>query len=170
MLGHSIISESRQPGEILKARLDSVVQKWCKGDFSYMVFSGGGSNISEANIMKDYFEKKCSMRKNCIGGIRVFLEERSTSTRTNAMETLQILKPLGWKVRRVLVVTSKYHASRSLATFSQMASEESIHLRKLLVLGADDDMLTQFEFFREVLATLYYFSRGWIEWRPYILA
>ena len=101
------------------------------------------------------------------------LEERSTSTRTNALLSLELVKERG--LHSVVVVTSGFHQYRSERVFKRVAKDMGnkygmqfqIHIvdfpDDIQVEGNNSDLLVaQLNWFRELAAIVYYFTRGWL--------
>jgi len=110
------------------------------------------------------------------------LEEGSTSTRTNALLSLEMAKERG--LHSVVVVTSGFHQFRSERVFRRVAKDmvkgdgiplhvhvvdlpdEQTHLPILqetdMHLGTREVFVAQLNWFREIAAIVYYFVRGWL--------
>src|SRR6185312_13514315 len=90
------------------------VKAWQTGHFRAVVVTGGymdGNRRSLSSIMAEY------MAGSGIPRDRIFLEERSTSTRENALFTKQMIA--SWPGKRVLL-TSDLHMFRALRTFEKV--------------------------------------------------
>jgi len=106
------------------------------------------------------------------------LEQRSTSTRTNALESLKLAKQR--RLRRVVVVTSEFHQFRARRTFQVAArelEETPEHPMSVVVASlssvpwetdgrrasaAASELKHQLDFVRELAAIALYYVRGWI--------
>jgi uncharacterized SAM-binding protein YcdF (DUF218 family) len=73
------------------------------------VFPQPGDRSSEASVLAEW------LRDQGIAPDRLVLEERSRNTHENALESASIIAARGWK--RVLLVTSAWHAPRALGCF-----------------------------------------------------
>jgi uncharacterized SAM-binding protein YcdF (DUF218 family) len=107
------------------------------------------------------------------------LEQRSTSTRTNAIESLKLATHR--RLRRVVVVTSEFHQFRARRTFQvaarELEEETAEHPMSVVVASlnsvpwetdrrranaAATELKHQFDFVRELAAIALYYVRGWI--------
>ena len=108
----------------------------------------------------------------------VVLEERSTSTYTNAKYTLRLLADEYADVQSLLLVTSRFHQWRTLAVFERAIREYgeedggdgggggggggwSVGMSEV-ERDVMDDHVTQWDFWRELAAIVYYKLRGYI--------
>lgn len=64
------------------------------------------------------------LQRSGVPGKDILYEDQSTSTKTNAINTEEILKQHGWS--RIILVTSWYHSARSYRTFRKFLSGETI--------------------------------------------
>lgn len=99
-------------------------------------------------------------------------EEASTSTRTNALFSWQLLAPHGWQ--RLLLVTNPFHQRRSYWTFVRAAADLGEQGGSAFVAPAPcaghagygpallDAAADQWDWWREVAAVAYYWVRGWL--------
>ena len=110
------------------------------------------------------------------------LEEHSTSTRTNALFTFRLLAEHHPHVQSLLLVTSRFHQWRTYAVFARAVREYAGGGREsgegssggggsggawsVGVSGMErdvmDDRVTQWDFWRELAAIVYYKLRGYI--------
>ncbi len=75
-----------------------------------IILSGGqgpGENVSEAKAMRNYLELQGVIPKHLL------LEDRSTSTRENIQNSLQMLREHGMKSGMILIITSDFHMYRA---------------------------------------------------------
>jgi len=109
VLGAGIQGE--QPSLTLSRRLDKSVEYLNVNPDAQIVVSGGfGSKatISEAEVMKRYFVA------HGIDEVRIFKEERSTTSDENLKYTQELLSSInGNKPQEILVITSDYHMFRA---------------------------------------------------------
>lgn len=101
-------------GGISYPRAFYAVKAWQTGHFRAVVVSGGrmdGNPRSLASTVGDYLAGSGIPRD------RIFLEERSTSTRENALFTKQIIG--SWPGKRVLI-TSDLHMFRASRVFAKV--------------------------------------------------
>lgn len=112
-----VLTADAQPdgviGFISYPRAFDAVRAWQTGHFRAVVVTGGymdGNRRSLSSILADY------MAGSGIPRDRIFLEERSTSTRENALFTKQMIG--SWPGKRVLL-TSDLHMFRARRTFEK---------------------------------------------------
>ena len=92
----------------LKLRLNKTFELFHETQ-SLIILSGGqgiDENISEAQAMEQYLIKK-GISKN-----RMILEDKSTSTVENLINSIQIINQLPQKTTKMLIVSSDYHVFR----------------------------------------------------------
>lgn len=113
-----VLTADAQPdgivGHASYPRAFAAVKAWQTGHFRAVVVSGGymdNNRRSLSSIMAEY------MAGSGIPRDRIFLEERSISTRENALFTKQIIA--SWPGKRVLL-TSDLHMYRALRTFEKV--------------------------------------------------
>ena len=115
----------------LRDRVKQGVSLFVRGDARRVVFSGGHpggglrGNKSEAEVMAEYATGLLGSKEK--EKERWLLEDESTSTRTNAIFTIQKLWALPPPPRPLVVyiVTSPFHQRRSLLVFRQAHRELS---------------------------------------------
>lgn len=96
----------------------------------------------------------------------IITEDNSTSTYTNSVNSLNILCHDYPHMTHILLVTNHFHQYRTYATFQHVAiSDPSLRCRSYVFGMADidddylDDQVTQWDFWRELAAILYYKCR-----------
>jgi uncharacterized SAM-binding protein YcdF (DUF218 family) len=133
------------------------VKAWQTGHFRAVVITGGlpdSRNRSVAFTMAEY------MAGSGIPRDRIFLEERSTSTRENALFTKQMIA--SWPGKRVLL-TSDVHMFRARRVFEKVGL--SAEPRPVATVHWDrpfDRLPTAITMLVEFLKIAYYRARGWI--------
>eukprot|EP00949_MAST-11_sp_MAST-11-sp1_P000941 g941.t1 len=153
VLGHDHKHENGRT--TLNARVDAVAR--IGAGLKTIIMSGG---MGEAEAMKERLENNPYFR-HLSEKPQIILENESYSTRTNAMYSLSVL-PSMRDGTSILIVTSAYHARRSLATF-QKAAEDQPGTISFQVLGSENAGVVQQELLRELLATAYYIAFRFIE-------
>jgi len=106
-------------------------------------------------------------------GAAVVFEETSTSTRTNAVNSLQLAAARGWE--SVVVITNPFHQFRSYRTFRCAAREVPQSQQPRIWLAragaaapmpvasrALYELRLQWDIYREVLAIAWYWWCGWL--------
>lgn len=158
-----VLTADAQPDGIIGRasypRAFHALKAWQAGHFRAVVLSGGymdANRRSLASIMGDYLAGSGIPRD------RIFLEERSTSTRENAVFTKQLIG--SWPGKRVLV-TSDLHMFRARRTFESVGLP--VEPRPSPDVTAHwNDAFTRFPAavgtFIELLKIGYYRARGWI--------
>ena len=100
-----------QPGALLAQRLRYTVKLAKETGLPVLVSGGTFRGINEARVMADYLRDH---------GIKTrWLEDKSRTTRDNALYTAELLKKEG--IHKVLVVTHAWHMPRALIAFKQVA-------------------------------------------------
>ena len=128
VLGYALERDGT-PSPELRDRVKQGVSLFVRGDARRVVFSGGHpggglrGNKSEAEVMAEYATGLLGSEEK----ERWLLEDESTSTRTNAIFTIQKLWALPPPPRPLVVyiVTSPFHQRRSLLVFRQAHRELS---------------------------------------------
>ena len=128
VLGYALERDGT-PSPELRDRVKQGVSLFVRGDARRVVFSGGHpggglrGNKSEAEVMAEYATGLLGSKEK----ERWLLEHESTSTRTNAIFTIQKLWDLPPPPRPLVVyiVTSPFHQRRSLLVFRQAHRELS---------------------------------------------
>jgi uncharacterized SAM-binding protein YcdF (DUF218 family) len=135
------------------------VKAWQTGHFRAVVVSGGymdGNSRSLSSIVADYLAASGIPRD------RIFIEDRSTSTRENALFTKQMIG--SWPGRRVLL-TSDLHMYRATRTFEKAGlpavprpfADVTAHWNRPF-----DRLPTTVSVLFELLKIAYYRVHGWI--------
>mmetsp|Transcript_72619 Transcript_72619/g.228775 ORF Transcript_72619/g.228775 Transcript_72619/m.228775 type:complete len:229 (+) Transcript_72619:94-780(+) len=173
VLGYALEANGTPTGQ-LRDRVDAGVDLVAAGVAANMIFSGGhpGSGVrtyTEAAVMHKHAMEAWLARG---GGERGawLMEQMSTSTRTNAVYSLQLARAKGWS--KLVVVTSPYHQYRSWKVFEAAAKETGGGLELITARtpsrggrragGGAAELWRQWDFFRECAAIAYYFARGWL--------
>jgi uncharacterized SAM-binding protein YcdF (DUF218 family) len=111
-----VLANDAEPGDIIGQgsywRCFYAILAWREGHYRSVVVSGGGAgqgHASMAAVMGRF------LASNGIPEDRIFLEERSNSTRENALFTARMIG--GWPGRKVLL-TSDYHIFRAQRAFA----------------------------------------------------
>lgn len=177
VLGYNLRRDGT-PTAPLRLRVDAMLSLFAEGRICQVIFSGGqpGGNIaavSEAEAMWRYAQQAA-----IAGGFsapprdRVTLEETSFSTRTNAINSVQLAAARRWK--SAVIVTNPFHQYRAWRAFRCAAKdlpagqELQVWLAKA---GADVAaanqgplyaLRLQFDVYREFAAIVYYWARGWL--------
>lgn len=165
------------PTAPLRLRVDAAVGLFEEGRVQNLLFSGGHPGgglrtISEAEAMRRYAQRAT---RDGIPPDRIVLEELSTSTRTNAVNSLQLVAARRWK--SVVVATNPFHQFRAYRTF-ECASKQTLppderpqiwlaevagpsplvpaHERALYALRL------QYDIYREFAAILWYWLLGYL--------
>jgi vancomycin permeability regulator SanA len=172
VLGYAIDALGK-PTPTLEFRLEAAVELW-RQTGATIVLSGGSSDaihlgrLSEARAMETYITDELLARGE---EPVILLEERSTSTRENALFSLRIVDCMG-APKTVAVVTSTFHQWRSRRVFVRAATSLAGH-------GVDapgctiavypcarphalERGPTQFDWLREFAACALYWWRDWL--------
>lgn len=174
VLGYAVDHALGKPTPTLQYRLEAAVELWRQTGAS-IVLSGGASEasdlgrLSEARVMSSYITDELIAR----GGEQpvLLLEERSTSTRENALFSLRMLDCAHQRMT-VAVVTSTFHQWRSRRVFAQAATllagpgVDPPGCTIAVFPCANPRVLerapTQFDWLREFAACALYWWRGWL--------
>ena len=193
VLGYAVNHDTGVVTAPLAARLEQAYQLLRRNVSSSVVFTGGCSWSkrdelpSEAAVMAKWMEARWKGKplpqtadapqlqpSPSSADLPVFiLEEQSTSTWTNAVNTLRLLTAHYPHISSLLLVTSRFHQWRTYAVFekairvhtqSEADAASSGWSVGVSVMSADvlDDRVTQWDFWRELAAILYYKVRGYI--------
>lgn len=110
VLGAAVWAHGR-PSPTLRRRTMHAVRLARSGAVAHLLLTGGVGRHppSEASVMRAVAERAG------IEPARLLVEERATSTLESARECARIIAARGWT--RVLVVTDRYHLTRSLMAF-----------------------------------------------------
>lgn len=108
VLGASIWHDEPSPG--LKERLNHAIKLYEQGYYNKIIVSGGmdasGAIITEAEGMKRYLVREGVPQE------AILLEDRSTSTYENLVNSKEIMVQNKWK--SAIIVTHHYHGARAL--------------------------------------------------------
>lgn len=122
-LGQSFSSEKRLTG--LKRRVGKSVELYKEGRGSKIIFTGGftsTSSISEAQQMSEVAQALGAPQKDII------LEEKATTTVSNALCVKQILEDQGFE--SAIIVTSPIHLRRAKYVFSKIIFDKHLEFVK----------------------------------------
>ncbi|WIA12582.1 hypothetical protein OEZ85_006239 [Tetradesmus obliquus] len=172
----------------LRSRVEVAVQLYQQGAVSRLIFSGahpGGGlrNVSEAHAMVDV---ALSLVEQPPPAGRWLLEEKSTSTRTNALFSLAMIRQQQQQQQQqpgqlhtaqpppsVVLITNPFHQLRSYFTLRKAAQQAGMDVQ-LYVAAAPfaghcgyghwllDAAMDQVDFWRDVGALGYYRLRSWL--------
>lgn len=123
--------------------------------FPKIIVSGGG-RFHPADLMRDF------LVSSGVPSDRIAVEDRSLSTRENAVYTKQLVASDN---RRLVLLTSDYHMFRALRTFRKAGL--NVAPRPFPDIVKRSSSLTErwpafFELCEESVKTAYYWVRGWI--------
>lgn len=134
--------------DTLRRRLDAACVFYRKAPSVPIVVTGGQGpreGRTEASAMKEYLVLKG------IPADRIYLEDRSTSTRENVLFAQEVLEKAGFgKVQRVVLVTNRFHCYRASLITRRLGLDPHVVAASLNPFDATACYL------REVLAALYY--------------
>jgi uncharacterized SAM-binding protein YcdF (DUF218 family) len=159
-----VLSSEEQPDDLLGpvsyGRAIYAVRVWRTGHFRAIVISGGhttGGHLSLAAVIGNFIQAYGVPRD------KIFLEERSTSTRENALFTREMIGE--WPGKKVLL-TSDAHMFRALRTF-QMAGLQVVPRPFPDALKRLNDPLYRlpevFGLIAETAKSVRYWQKGWIK-------
>eukprot|EP01130_Rhizamoeba_saxonica_P010092 TRINITY_DN4133_c0_g1_i2.p1 TRINITY_DN4133_c0_g1~~TRINITY_DN4133_c0_g1_i2.p1 ORF type:complete len:127 (+),score=13.89 TRINITY_DN4133_c0_g1_i2:302-682(+) len=95
--------------------------------------------------------------------IHILLEEESTSTRLNAVYTINMLQQMFPNRGSFLVITSTFHQFRSERVFNKLVDELGLQYSFIMVDSMHDEPSANQEYFwREVLGICLYYVMNWI--------
>jgi uncharacterized SAM-binding protein YcdF (DUF218 family) len=166
VLGYACDHLRGVPTATLSYRIETAVELWRRSGGA-IVLSGGASEHarpelpSEASIMHAYAKRLLRPAEHPT----IRLENRSTSTRENALFSLRMLESGETQEHTVAIVTSTFHQWRALRVFRTAARELGLLQFRFTIpcaRGARERGPTQFDWFREIAACALYWWRGWI--------
>ena len=112
VLGSGI--EHGQPSATLKARLDAASDVALNNPEAVLIMTGGlgfHEKVSEAEVMKTYIVQNYHVNPE-----HIYLEDRSTSTELNIINSKAILKDLNIRLNQpIAIATSDFHLPRASA-------------------------------------------------------
>jgi uncharacterized SAM-binding protein YcdF (DUF218 family) len=135
------------------------VRAWREGHFKRIVVSGGpieGSPYSVASTMRDFLVSSGVPKE------AVYLEDRSRSTRENALFTKQLIA--GWPGKKVLL-TSDLHMFRAWRVFRKVGLDVTPRPAPDTIKGSRSWLARwnhSFGLVVETVKIVYYAARGWI--------
>jgi uncharacterized SAM-binding protein YcdF (DUF218 family) len=135
------------------------VRAWRQGHFQRIVVSGGpidNSSFTIASTMRDFLVSSGVPKE------AVFLEDRSRSTRENALFTQQLIA--GWPGRKVLL-TSDQHMFRAARVFRKIGLDVTPRPIPDSLKGAESPLARwnhAWGLELETVKIVYYAARGWI--------
>lgn len=158
-----VLSAEEQPDDIIGlisyGRAVYAVRAWREGHFRAVVVSGGhtkGGHLSLAAVIGQF------LVAYGIPKDKVFLEERSTSTRENALFTKQLIA--AWPGKKVLL-TSDSHMFRARRTFEEAGLAVAPRPFPDVLKRVENPIYRLPDAWTLCLETLkigYYWQRGWI--------
>ena len=103
------------PSPTLERRVRAAIALWTRGEVQHVVASGGLGRYppSEAEVMSGLLQEAG------VPPAEITLEDRSTSTYTNALFTLGLVDPAD----DLVVVTDSYHCLRARMTFRALGRQ-----------------------------------------------
>ncbi|MGA8941271.1 MAG: YdcF family protein [Thermoactinomyces sp.] len=121
---------NQQPSPALKERLNLALKLYQENRVDYLILSGGlGNNgITEAEGMKNY------LLERGVSPAHLILEDQSSNTRENLLNSKRILAKNQWKT--VTIITHDYHMVRALNYARQAgihATASPVHSRVLFL-------------------------------------
>lgn len=122
-LGHSFSDQRRFKN--LKLRTEKSVELYREGKGSKIIFTGGFSSlvdVSEARRMSEVARALGASQEDII------LEERATTTISNAFYTKKILED--WNFESAIIVTSPTHLRRAKYVFSKIIPDKRLEFVK----------------------------------------
>ena len=187
VLGYALFHDGT-PTEPLKGRVMAGVELLEKKVAPRIIVSGshtcpkeGLRCDTEANVMMRWAASQQGERTDALDSDMWWKEEKSTSTRENAVFSLELLKErLGGSARSVVIVTSPFHQRRSLWTFERAAKEAGCLDLKIFIArtafvahhgygrgfgfaaGLFNSSIDLWDWIREVLAIIYYKMMGFV--------
>lgn len=150
VLGSGIIQGQASP--TLKARLDQAGQLAQHSPNAVIIVSGGldhHEQVSEAKVMADYLQQHFALAT-----ARIYLEDQSTSTALNLLNSQAILKQKNISLNQpIAIISSDFHLPRAKAIASKQG------YRQLMMIAADTPLATRYNaWLREYFAYL----SGWL--------
>ncbi len=160
VLGGGVVKDTRTLPWSVQERMQKGIELYNQGYANNMIMAGGivsGESYTESEVMAEYAQ---------FAGIPsedLYEENISTSTYENAINSLVIMDEYDWDT--ALIVTSDYHTKRACKVFEELNTEitcmaaypntgfEKNSFRRLI----DTQSI-----FREYLATVYYYIRGYL--------
>lgn len=119
-------------------RVPEAVRLWKDGVTKYIVPSGGVDDVKEGKCGASLLAKK--LVRLGVPAKKIILEEKSTQTRTQALEVLTLAKQKKW--HSIIIVASHFHLYRAFLTFLKVASETKM---KILIYNSPAKDLSWFE-------------------------
>ena len=194
VLGYAVDHDAGVVTAPLAARLEQAYQLLRRNVSSTVIFTGGCSWSkrdelpSEAEVMSRWMEARWKGKplpqttdspslqpQPTATDLPIFiLEQHSTSTRTNAVYSLQLLVEQYPHVSSLLLVTSRFHQWRTYGVFVKAVREAEERAEEKgggggwsvgvseMERDVMDDRVTQWDFWRELAAIVYYMVRGYI--------
>ena len=186
VLGYAVDHDNGVVTAPLASRLEQAFQHLCHLHTADTVVLSGGCSWSkadqlpsEAEVMQRWLTARWQGKplpqtddapalapSPCTRPLPLFILERtSTSTYTNAVNSLRLLAASHPDVARLLVVTSRFHQWRSFGVFSKVAAAHGGRWEVgMSAMESDvlDERVTQWDFWRELAAIVYYRIVGYI--------
>lgn len=163
---------SGEVSSLLSARLECALSILSSSPSLCVVFSGGCSWTksellpTEAEIMESWMINRWSNSSTTEHlPLPVMLtENNSTSTYTNAVNTLTMLAHDHPRLVRLLLVTNTFHSYRAYHTFVRVAKDlfsDYFHIG-ITVPEYNEETVTQWDWLREFAALMLYTIRGFV--------
>ena len=186
VLGYAVDHDAGVVTAPLAARLEQAYQLLRRNVSTAVLFTGGCSWSkrdelpSEAAVMQRWMDARWKGKPlpqtadapqlppapSAADPPTYILEEQSTSTYTNAVNSLRLLAAHHPHVTSLLLVTNRFHQWRTHAVFRRAVRERRGEEWAVGVRGMAEDVMdervTQWDFWRELAAILYYQARGYI--------
>lgn len=111
ILGAHVGGVPLRPSYMLQYRLDKAVEYWQKNPSTMIVTTGGktaGHSHSEAEVMKQY------LIDQGIPSTQILLEDLSTRTAHQFINSHKVLQNAGKKADKIVVITNDFHLPRAM--------------------------------------------------------
>lgn len=111
ILGAHVGGEPLRPSYMLQYRLDKAIEYWQQNPQTTLITTGGktpGIAQSEAQVMKNY------LILNGIPESSILLEEDSTRTAHQFINSQQVLKNVGYRADSFVIITNHFHLPRAM--------------------------------------------------------
>lgn len=141
-----------KPSPVLQRRLEKAIDYLKKYKKTKVIVSGAkGSDeiITEALAMKNY------LVKNNIDSKRIFMEDKSFSTKENIKNSLQIIKNKDSSINEVVVVTNGFHVFRSSLLVKRFG------FKPFAIASSTPSSIVFYSYIREALAVIKTFIFDW---------
>lgn len=163
------VGESGRPGQGYEERVKRSIELYNAGFAKRIIFSSGDKNVYPESYLMKTLAFSLGVPESAI-----VIENKAANTYENVKFTAKILDAMG--CRKIILVSSPYHARRALLVFRKIAPEKEVVFTPCdsLFYYRDNtakrgiDRLKQINLrqigaiFHEYLAILYYFIKGYI--------